>query len=94
MMYCTCQMYLILPRILWVAEEEAHSGTLKILLVLQKENIFFFTKTFFSQLSYSIRPAEQYSYNRTREILKGPEGKSTKCSEGKKIYHLHPFLER
>lgn len=60
MMYCTCQMYLILPRIQWVAEEEAHSRTLKILLVLQKESIFFSQKlVFFFQLSYSIHPTEQ-----------------------------------
>jgi len=57
MMYCTCQMYLILPRILWVAEEQAHSRTLKTLLVLQKGRVFFvlfcfvfFTETFSSYL--------------------------------------------
>lgn len=52
MMYCTCQMYLILPRIQWVAEEEAHSRTLKILLVLQKESIFFSQKLGFFFSSY------------------------------------------
>lgn len=62
MMYCTCQMYLILPRILWVAEEQAHSRTLKILLVLQKGRTFFFFYKIFFHLSYSIHPEGQEEF--------------------------------